>query len=167
MRYGLHLPQTGHLADPTLISAVATAGERAGYSSAWGIDRVLAPIQPRSKYPGSGKSGLPPEMKSVLDPIGVLTVAALSTAKIRLGTSGLGAPWYPAILLARSLTTLDIISKGRVTIGLGLGWSIDEYEACGVPMAGRGDRYEELIQVLTSAWSEDIVEVRGKHVNIA
>jgi probable F420-dependent oxidoreductase len=167
MRVGVCLPQVGNLADPNLVPPFAAAVERAGYHSLWVMDRLLTPIDPKNEYPGVGKDGLPPEMQIVLDPIGVLTVAALATSRVRLGTSVLVGPWYPPVLLARALTTLDLVSRGRLTIGLGLGWSADEYEAAGVPMTERGGRYDDLLAALQAIWTDDVVAVQRSYVRIA
>src|SRR5690348_5693220 len=122
MRYGIGLPQVGHLADPDAVRAVAIAAEAAGLSSLWAMDRLLAPLDPRTPYPATPDGVLPIEQHTVLDPLGLLTLAASVTTRVRLGTSVLVAPWYAPALLARSLTTLDLISRGRLTVGLGLGW---------------------------------------------
>jgi probable F420-dependent oxidoreductase len=167
MRYGLSIPQIGRLADPQAIRTVAVAADEAGYSSLWALDRVLAPVEPRTPYPATPDGVLPPEQTTVLDPIGVLTLAASVTERIRVGTNVLVAPWYPAVLLARSLTILDHLSAGRLTVGLGLGWSVDEYEAVGVAQEGLGAKAEELLDVLDAVWTTDIVKHRGERYHIA
>jgi probable F420-dependent oxidoreductase len=167
MRIGLGLPQLGALAEEDAIRVVAIEAERAGYDSLWAIDRLLSPIAPRSRYPGTPDGSLPPEQHRVLDPIGVLGLAAAVTDRVRLGTNVLVAPWYPPVLLARSLTTLDRLSHGRLDVGLGLGWSQDEYEAVGVPQRDLGARSDELLDVLDAVWTRDIVEHHGRFVRIA
>lgn len=166
MDIGLAIPQIGGLADPDTVRAVATAAERTGYSSLWAMDRVLAPLDPRTPYPATPDGVLPPEQATALDPIGVLTLAAAVTDRIRVGTSVLVGPFYPPVLLARSLATLDQISTGRLTVGLGLGWSRDEYDAVGVPQRDLASRGEELLDVLDAAWSTDVVAHRGERVRI-
>ncbi len=95
MRYGLGIPQIGQLADPLAIRTVAVAAEEAGYSSLWALDRVLAPVEPRTPYPAAPDGVLPSEQSTVLDPIGVLTLVASVTEHIRIGTNVLVAPWRP------------------------------------------------------------------------
>lgn len=167
MRVGLAVPQVGVLADPAAVRGVAVAAERAGYDSLWAMDRLLAPLAPRTAYPASLDGVLPKEQARVLDPIGVLTLAAAVTDRIRVGTNVLVGPWYPPIVLARSLATLDQISGGRLTVGLGLGWSQDEYEAVGVPQRDLASRSEELLDVLEVTWREEVVEYRGERIHIA
>lgn len=166
MRIGLALPQVGALADPVATRSVAVAADRAGYSSLWALDRLLAPLQPRTPYPANPHGVLPVEQHTSLDPLGVLTLAAVVTDRIRIGTSVLVGPWYPPVLLARSLATLDRISGGRLTVGLGLGWSADEFEAVGVPQRDLGARGEELLDVLDAAWMSEVVAHSGPRVTI-
>jgi probable F420-dependent oxidoreductase len=166
-RIGLALPQVGALADPAAIVTVATAAEAAGYSSLWALDRLLAPVHPRTPYPATPDGLLPAEQYTVLDPIGALTLAATVTERIRVGTSVLVAPWYAPVVLARTLTTLDHISAGRLTVGLGLGWSVDEYEAVGVTQRRLAGHSEEILDVLDATWTKSVVAHRGERYHIA
>jgi len=166
MRLGISLPHVGRAASPDAISAAARWAETNGYDSVWVLDRVLAAEAPRTPYPASIDGQLPEEMKVVLDPILSLTVAALATQRVRVATSVLVAPWYPPVLLARSLTTLDHVSAGRLTIGLGMGWSVDEYEAVGVPQRHLASRLDEALDVLDAAWSPGTVSHCGARIRI-
>jgi probable F420-dependent oxidoreductase len=163
MRLGLALPQYGPQADPRGITRFATAAEALGYESLWTGDRVLTPVEPSDLYPGgTPERPYPPEFTAFADPLGVLTVAATATTTARLGTSALIGTLYPPVLLARTLTTLDLVSGGRLDAGLGIGWMRDEYAAAGVPWAARGDRLEELLDVLDAFWTSSPVEHDGK-----
>ena len=134
MKLGLGLPHLGHLADPDAIRTVAVAAEAAGLDSLWAMDRLLSPVAPRTLgYPGRSDGTLPAAQQTVLDPLVALTVAATVTERIAIGTDVLVAPWYPPVLLARSLAAIDQVSGGRLLVGLGLGWSVDEFEAVGAP----------------------------------
>jgi probable F420-dependent oxidoreductase len=93
--------------------------------------------------------------------------AAAHTHRVALGTSVLNLPWYNPVLLARQLTTLDVLSAGRLRIGFGMGWSPDEYEAAGVPWEERGKRADEMIQALKKIWTTNPVEFQGKYYRIA
>jgi len=164
MKIGIGAPQLGRFADPAVTRHVAVAAEQAGIASLWAIDRLLVPSNPRSRYPGTADGSLPASQHQVLDPLVTLTVAATVTDRIRLGTNVLVAPWYPPVLLARSLATLDRVSAGRLTVGLGVGWSIDEYEAVGAPMRHRGARLEEILETMSMLWrgSTDIETTRER-----
>src|SRR3954453_14750773 len=165
--FGLALPQVGRLAGPAAVIEVAKAADDRGYSSIWAMDRLLAPVSPRTPYPASPDGELPQEQRAVFDPLGVLTLAASVTERVRVGTGVLVAPWYAPVLLARSLTTLDHISAGRLTVGLGLGWSVDEYEAVGVPQRRLGNHSEEILDVLEAVWTTDGGAYEGERYHIA
>jgi probable F420-dependent oxidoreductase len=113
-----------------------------------------------------GDGSLPVKYKNVLDPLDTLTFAAAHTRRIAVGTSVLNLPWYNPVLLARRLTTVDVLSAGRLKVGFGVGWSPDEYEAAGASWQERGKRADELIQALKKIWTTDPVEFHGKYYRI-
>lgn len=165
MRLGFALPQLGSAAGPQSIVSVAQRAEALGFDSLWVLDRLLYPVQPRAPYP-SGDGSLPVKYKSALDPLETLTFAAAQTRRIALGTSILNLPWYNPVLLARRLSTLDVLSGGRLRVGFGIGWSPDEYEAAGSPWQERGKRADELIRALKTIWTTDPVEFQGAYYRI-
>jgi probable F420-dependent oxidoreductase len=154
------------LADASAVRRAAVAAEQVGFRSVWVLDRLLGPVEPRSPYPGTADGALPDGMATVLDPLGVLAYAAAVTERIRLGTSVLVAPWYAPVPLARLLTTVDQLSHGRLVVGLGVGWSLDEYEAAGVPMAECDERLDEALDVLDAVWGDELTEYHGRNVRI-
>ena len=166
MRFGFALPQIGSLTGPEALVTVAKRAEELGYDSLWVLDRILWPVNPRAPYP-IGDGSLPVQYKSVLDPVETLTFAAAHTSRIALATGVLNIPWYNPVLLARRLTTLDILSGGRLRAGFGIGWSPDEYEAAGATWSDRGKRADEAIEILKKIWTTDPVEFQGKHYRIA
>ncbi|GGP77844.1 LLM class flavin-dependent oxidoreductase [Streptomyces melanogenes] len=159
MRIGFSVPQFGPFADPHRSAGLCTALEALGCDSLWAADRLLAPIVPPGGYPG-GKP-MPVRYGTHLDPLLALGAAAAATGRVRLGSSTLNALWQPPLVLARALTTLDLISRGRLEVGLGLGWMQEEYEAAGVPWRGRGARLEETLDVLEAVWGSGTVVHRG------
>ncbi len=161
MRLGFALPQCGTAAGPDSITAVAQRAESVGFDSLWVFDRTLSPVNPRAPYPA-----LPVKARRTLDPLETLTFAAAQTRRVALGTSVLNLPWYNPVLLARQLTTLDVLSGGRLRVGLGIGWSPDEYEAAGTPWPERGKRADELVRALKTIWTADPVELQGEYYRI-
>jgi probable F420-dependent oxidoreductase len=135
---------------------VATHAEELGYASLWTFQRLLHPIEEDwgSVYHG------------VVDPITALSYVAGMTSRIRLGLAVVNMPFYAPIVLSKSLTTLDIVSEGRLDVGLGLGWAPQEFEAVGVPAAGRGARAEEFVSCLKSIWTQPEVEFHGSFYDL-
>jgi probable F420-dependent oxidoreductase len=165
MRLGFALPQVGSAAGPDSLITVAQRAEDLGFDSLWVLDRILYPVHPRAPYP-VGDGTLPVQYKRVLDPLETLTFAAAHTRRVALGTSVLNLPWYTPVLLARQLTTLDVLSGGRLRVGFGIGWSPDEYEAAGTPWQDRGKRADELMKALKTIWTTDPVEFQGEYYRI-
>jgi probable F420-dependent oxidoreductase len=89
-----------------------------------------------------------------------------ATTRIRLGTSVLITAYYSPIMLAKQLATLDLVSHGRLDVGLGLGWSRDEYDAVGTPYERRGRRGDEFIRCLKTIWTEETVEFHGEFYRV-
>jgi probable F420-dependent oxidoreductase len=165
VRLGYFLPQLGPAAGPGAITDVAKKAEELGFDSLWVTERSLVPLHPKVPYP-EGDGSLPEAYRISLDPLDALTYAAAQTTRIALGTSVLNLPWYSPILLARRLTTLDVLSQGRLRVGLGLGWSPDEYQVAGTAWSDRAARYEEAILLLKTVWTTNPVEFAGSYYKV-
>jgi probable F420-dependent oxidoreductase len=166
MRTGFVLPQVGPAANPQAIVHVAQRAEALGYDCVWVTERLLYPLTPQTPYPGTPHGLLPEPYKTVFDPLATLTFVAAQTKRIAVGTSVLDMPYYNPVMLARSLTTLDVLSGGRLRVGLGQGWSKDEYDAVGIVPRSLGKRADEFIQVLKTIWTTDPVEFHGRYFQI-
>ena len=166
MKLGFSLPHSGPAASPEAIVRVARRAEELGYESLWVFERLLYPIEPQTPYAWSPDQKLPEAYKINFDPLETLTFAAAHTSRIALGTSILDMPYYNPVMLARRLTTLDILSGGRLRVGLGLGWSKDEFDAAGASMKNRGRRADEFISVLKAIWTTDPVEFHGEFYHV-
>ncbi|MGI5506768.1 TIGR03619 family F420-dependent LLM class oxidoreductase [Lentzea sp. CA-135723] len=160
MKLGLALPQYGVFADPSAALRVAVEAEGMGFDSLWAADRLLFPTRPRDRYLGAD-GVMPSAYENFLDPLTLLAAVATTTSRVRLGTSTLNGLWQPPALLARTVTTLDQLSGGRIDLGLGVGWMRDEYEAAGVPWQGRGARLDETLDVLEAFWAGGVVRHDG------
>ncbi|MCH8815691.1 MAG: LLM class F420-dependent oxidoreductase [Chloroflexi bacterium] len=167
MRLGFNLPQMGPAASAENLVTVAKRAEELGYETLWVTERLLFPVDPKTAYPVSPDGSLPDVYKTVLDPIESLTYVAAHTSKIGFGTSVLDSPYYNPVMLARRLTTLDVLSNGRLRLGMGLGWSEDEYEASGAEMTQKGKRADEFIGVLKAIWTTDPSQFSGDFYKLA
>jgi probable F420-dependent oxidoreductase len=113
-----------------------------------------------------GKDTIPEQFRTSLDPFVALTVAATVTSRVQLGTSVLVAPWYPPVQLARQLTSIDVISRGRLLPGFGIGWSPEEYQAAGAPFQHRGAQLDEMLDALDALWTTNPVAHDGARWSI-
>lgn len=167
MKIGIHTAQISKAAGPDSVRAAALAAEQMGYSSLWVLDRLPAAIEPREGYAGIEGKELPREQRRTLDPFIVLAMSAAVTTRVRIGTSVIVTPWYSPAVLSRMLTTLDVLSDGRLSVGLGLGWSTDEYEAAFVEKRGLALRMETALDVLDAHWSDGPIAYDGPLGRIA
>jgi probable F420-dependent oxidoreductase len=166
MKLGFNVPNLGPAASPDNIIKIAQKAEELGYDSIWTTERLLVPVNPASGYGGMAGVPIPEQYKVQLDPLDTLSVVAAVTKRARLGTSVLVLPLYNAALLARRLTTIDVFSGGRLTVGFGAGWCPEEFDAVGVSMHQRGARATEALQMFKAIWTKDPVEFKGKFWNI-
>ncbi len=166
MKLGFSIPQYARLAaDAGQTARFARELEAAGAASLWVGDRLFAAVDPKIGY-GGMMDTIPAEFNSVLDPFTLLGVAAGATERVKLGAHVLVATWYPPVVLARALTTIDVVSNGRLLPGLGIGWSPEEYEAVGLEFRQRGKRLEETLDALEAIWTTDPAEYHGTLVDV-
>jgi probable F420-dependent oxidoreductase len=166
MKLGFSLPQAGAWATPENQVRIAQRAESLGYHSLWVLQRLLYPLRPQNDYPPLPDQPWPRGFEDVADPIVTLAYVTSATTRIRLGTSVLIMPYYSPVLLAKQIATLDRVCGGRLHVGLGTGWSRDEYEVSGVPYRQRGKRADEFLRCLKTIWTEDLVEFQGDFYHI-
>jgi len=166
MKIGFSLPNIGPISTAEAVTKVAQRAEALDYSSLWTIERLLYPLKLQTPYPGTPDGHLPEIYRHVLDPLDALTYAAAQTKKIRLGTSVLDMPYHKPVVLARRLTTIDVLSNGRLNVGLGLGWNKDEMDATNSDMTKRGAMADEFLPLLKAIWTTNPVEFHGKFFNV-
>ena len=166
MKLGFALPHQGPVANRENMLRVATEAEKLDYDSLWTNERLLAPVNAKTPYPGSPDGKLNEEYKNHLEHLTCLTFASAVTERIRLGVSVINIPWYNPIMLAKRLAAMDVLSNGRLVVGVGLAWSEDECDAAGVPFRERGRIGEEAIECMKAVWGPDPVEFHGKYFNL-
>lgn len=152
MRFGIHLPQTGRASGPGAIRDAARLAEELGFADVWVSDHVVVPAA--QDYPPT---------KYIYDPLLTLTWAAAATSRVGLGTSVIVAPQHHPVWLAKALASLDALSEGRVTPGIGVGWSEGEFRALGWSFHDRGARADEIVDVLRTCWETDPSSYDGEH----
>lgn len=155
-RVGLGLPIAGSWATPEHIRQVATLAEDSGYECLWTFQRVLSPVD----------GSVDQSHASVLDSVVALSYAAACTRSIGLATGTLCAPFTAPAMLAKSLASLDVVSGGRLTVGLGMGWLESEYAAAGIAFERRGPRLEEYLECLYALWTQDPVAFSGEFYTV-
>jgi probable F420-dependent oxidoreductase len=163
MRVGLHALGIGDGARPEVIRAVATAAETHGFARLWCGEHVVLVDTPASRYPYSadGRISVPADA-DWLDPLLALAFAAAATSRIGLATGVLLLPEHNPVVVAKQAATLDVLSAGRFVLGVGVGWSAEEFAALGVPFAGRGRRAEEYLAAMRTLWTEDPASFTGE-----
>jgi probable F420-dependent oxidoreductase len=165
MKFGLAFANIGPYVDPEAAHALARRAERAGFESLWTVDHVVVPAGYRSRYPYDPSGRLPSgEATPFPDPLIWMAHVAAATSTLRLATGILVVPQRNPLELAKQLATLDHLSGGRVILGAGIGWLEEEFEALGVPFAGRGERTDEAVAAMRALWSEDEATFNGKTV---
>ena len=142
MEIGFGAPVSGAWATPGDLASFGSRAEEAGYASLWTFQRLLIPAGSR----------LEPVYQSVLDPLVALGFLAARTSRIRLGVALINMPFVSPGYLAKQATTIDVLSGGRLDLGLGIGWMPEEFTLTGASMARRGARAEEYLAVLRALW---------------
>ncbi len=158
MKLGFTLPIIGPaISSAAGLSAFCRGIEDLGYDTLWVGDRLLQPVDMHSIYPGK-EQPYPPQMKRYLDPVLLWTVAATATSRVRLNASTLSTFYYEPPHLARMLTTLDVLSDGRLEVGVGLGWMKDEHDISrSADWRRRGRMLDDLLAFLHEWWTTNPV----------
>jgi probable F420-dependent oxidoreductase len=165
IQVGLHALGVGTGSRPEVISAVAAAADVHGFATLWCGEHVVLADNPRSRYPYSadGKIAVPPDA-DWLDPLLGLSFIAAHTRRITLATGILLLPQHNPLIVAKQAATLDVLSGGRFALGVGVGWSAEEFDALGVPFARRGARTTEYINAMRRVWASDVASFFGEFV---
>jgi probable F420-dependent oxidoreductase len=156
MRIGFGAPVSGAWATPGNLGRFAALAETAGYGSLWTFQRLLVPEG----------SAMEPVYHSVLDPVAALGYAAAVTERIRLGIAVLNTPYTSPAIVAKQAASLDVLSGGRLDLGLGIGWMPQEFALTGATMSGRGAAVAEYLEVLRRLWAGGVAEFHGEHYTI-
>ncbi|PJE24445.1 MAG: LLM class F420-dependent oxidoreductase [Mycobacterium sp.] len=165
MQLGLHALGIGSGADRSVIDAVAAAAEGHGFATLWAGEHVVMVDDSESRYPYSDSGAIVvPAEADWLDPVIALSFAAAASSRIRLATGVLLLPEHNPVIVAKQAASLDRLSGGRLTLGIGVGWSREEFEALGVPFQGRAARTAEYVAAMRTLWREEVASFDGRFV---
>jgi probable F420-dependent oxidoreductase len=159
MRLGLFGANMGPCASAQGAVRIGTLAERLGYDSVWMGEHVVAP-RPRVR-----PSPIEPDYP-ILDPVVTLAHLAGATERVRLATGIVILPQRNPVVLAKELASLDVLSRGRLVLGIGVGYLEPEMRAVGVPMEGRGSRADEYLRAMRCLWEDEAPAFRGSAVEL-
>ncbi len=148
------------------VTTIASNAERLGFSTLWVPEHVVLLDQYSSRYPYSPDHRMNmPMSRPFSDPFVALTCAAAVTSKIRLATGICLVPEHNPLVLGKVVATLDFVSKGRVILGVGIGWLEEEFRAVGVPWERRAQRTREYIAAMRKLWGDEVSSYAGEFVH--
>jgi probable F420-dependent oxidoreductase len=162
MEIGLTLPQLGGHVTRAGLQGFCESAEELGFGSLWVQEHLFYVLNPVSGYSARPGLAVPDAYRSVLGALETLTAAAAWTTRPMLGTSILVAGLHRPVALAQQLSTIDVISDGRVIAGFSVGWSDEEHQVMDVDPRTRGARCDELIAALKACWGPDPVSFEGR-----
>lgn len=163
MKFGLMYSNAGPFAFPELATHLATTAERVGVESLWTVEHVVIPVGYKSTYPYDPSGKIPaPEQMPIPDPLVWLSYVAAVTKTIKLATGIVILPQRHPLYVAKEVATLDVLSHGRMLLGIGVGWLEEEFDALGIPFAERAARTSEMVRAIRSLWKDEAEPFHGK-----
>src|SRR5690242_4234357 len=165
MQIGFNVPTTGPLIEPDSLVRIVTEGEALGFDYVTISDHIMVPRNLESKYPYTGSGEFPAGAAAAwLEQLATTAYIAALTKKLRFVLSVMVVPHRPAVLTAKVLSTIDYLSKGRLTLGIGVGWCREEFEAIGAaPFDDRGNVTDEWMAACRELWSAEAPKFDGKY----
>lgn len=157
MRFGFPIPTRGALGTLETLARVARAADEYQYDSIWITDHIVLPKTSRSQYPYAADGKLDLEAaQHYLEPLTVMSYLAGVTERPAIGSSVLILPYRNPMLVAKMIATLDVLSRGRVILGVGVGWMEEEFRALNLPtFQERGAVTDEYIRILREVWTQE------------
>ena len=168
MRFGFPIPTRGSLGTLDTVRRLGRAAEEYQYDSIWITDHIVIPKATQSKYPYSPDGSFDLEAaQHYLDAPTVLSYLAGVTDRVALGSSVLILPYRNPVLVAKMIATLDVLSRGRVILGVGVGWMREEFQALNLTtFEDRGAATDEYIQILRELWTKERPSYRGRFYSL-
>jgi probable F420-dependent oxidoreductase len=163
MKFAITAMGSGSTTHPDNLVLVAQKAEELGYESLWCPEHLAVPLEMKSPYPYSDDGRFPgPANVGLHDPLIALAFVAGATSRIKLGTGIFVLPLRNPLAVAKAVASLDVLSRGRVLFGIGIGWLREEFEAVGVPWDDRAARTREWVAMLKALWSEETPSFAGR-----
>jgi probable F420-dependent oxidoreductase len=163
VKIALFASLVGSRVEPELAAALGRGAEERGFDSVWMGEHVVELEHHRDPYPYSSDGELPRMVDGgMAEPLVALSFLAACTRHIRLGTGVLILPQRNPVYLAKEIATLDRLSRGRVDLGVGIGWQREEFAACGAPWEERGRRADEFLDLLRVLWCDSPARFEGR-----
>jgi probable F420-dependent oxidoreductase len=154
MRFGFVLPMLRHRIHPTELPRLAVAAEENGFDSVWTADHIVVPQADSETY------------GDVIEQLVTLAFIAAKTEKLKVGTSVLVVPQRNPMIVAKQAAALDILSGGRLILGVGAGWVEGEFGILGADFAHRGAILDESIQLMRAMWTDPLVNFSGRFFSV-
>jgi len=163
MQIGVFLPISGRATGPDTLMEAARSAEAQGFDAVWSADRVVTPWNISTSYPYSENHEfiVPPD-RPFLDSLTCLAFLAGCTQKITLGISVLVLPYRHPLYWARVAASIEQLSRGRLIMGVGVGWMQEEFAALGVPFKERGRMTDEQLEIIQRLWTEEHISFEGQ-----
>jgi len=163
MKFALTAIGTGSAAHPDNLALLAQKGEELGFESLWCPEHLAVPLAIESRYPYADDGRFPgPATVALHDPLVALAYVAGCTQRIKLGTGIFVLPLRNPLAVAKAVASLDVLSRGRVLFGIGIGWLKEEFEAVGAPWEERAARTREWVRMLKALWTEETPSFEGR-----
>ncbi len=163
MKFGVFLPISGRASGPDTLKEAARSAEDLGFDAAWSADRVVTPWQITTPYPYSeDQEFIVPPDKPFLDSFTCLAFLAGCTEKITLGISVLVLPYRHPLYWTRVAVSIERLARGRLIMGIGIGWMQEEFAALGIPFKDRGKMTDEQLEIISRLWSEEHISFNGQ-----
>ena len=155
MKFGYILPNYGDKITPQELLEISVACEEAGYDSVWATDHVILPRELKEPY------------GQLIEPMTVLAFIASRCDRLRVGTSILILPQRNPVLVAKQAAALDVLSKGRLILGVGVGWAEKEFSLLGADFHKRGEVMDESIALIRKLWKDEVIDFEGKFFRVS
>ncbi len=168
MRIGLHALGIGSGSERAVIETVARAAETHGFVTLWSGEHVVMVDDSASRYPYADDGQIAvPAVADWIDPMIGLSFAAAATTSIGLATGVLLLPEHNPVIVAKQAASLDKLSGGRFSLGIGIGWSREEFDALGVPFERRAARTADYVAAMRTLWRDDVATYTGEFASFA